>query len=256
VRTPLVLLPGMMCDARLFEPQIRGLSDVAETWVGDLTRQDTMAALASAVLAEAPFERFALAGLSMGGIVALNMLARSPERIAGLALLDTNHLAETPERQALRQPQIARALGGDLATVLVDEMKPHYFGPAQKGNRSLLDLVLRMGLDLGPHVFERQSLALKERPDASGALSRYPGPVLLLCGEHDRLCPPERHRDMARLVRQAKLVIVPDSGHLSTLEAPDAVTAALRNWLAECSGGRDHAAGWSRADDARSNGGS
>jgi pimeloyl-ACP methyl ester carboxylesterase len=87
VRTPLVLLPGMMCDARLFEPQISGLSDVAETWVGDLTRQDTMAALASAVLAEAPFERFALAGLSMGGIVALNMLARSPERIAGLALL-------------------------------------------------------------------------------------------------------------------------------------------------------------------------
>jgi pimeloyl-ACP methyl ester carboxylesterase len=255
VRTPLVLLPGMMCDARLFDPQIRGLSDVTEIWVGDITRHDAMAALAAAVLADAPFERFALAGLSMGGIVAMNMLARAPERIAGLALLDTNHLAETPERQALRQPQIARARE-HLATVLVDEMKPHYFGPAQTGNRSLLDLVLRMGLELGAEVFERQSLALKERPDASGALSRYRSPVLLLCGEHDRLCPPERHRDMARLVPQAKLVIVPDSGHLSTLEAPDAVTAALRDWLAECSGGRDHAAWRSGEDGAKANGGS
>jgi pimeloyl-ACP methyl ester carboxylesterase len=236
VRTPLVLLPGMMCDARLFEPQIRELSGATEILVGDITRQDTMAALAAAVLAEAPFERFALAGLSMGGIVAMNMLARSPERIAGLALLDTNHLAETPERQALRQPQIARARRGDLATVLVEEMKPHYFGPAQKGNRSLLDLVLRMGLELGPEVFERQSLALKDRPDASDTLSRYRGPVLLLCGEHDRLCPPDRHRDMARLMSQARLVTVPDSGHLSTLEAPDAVTAALRDWLAGFSG--------------------
>ena len=207
----------------------------------------------------APFERFALAGLSIGGIVALDMLARSPERIAGLALLDTGSLASPrpPSGRPCGSLGCRARAGGPISRpFLVDEIEPHYFGPAQKGNRSLLDLVLRMGLDLGPHVFERQSLALKERPDASGALSRYPGPVLLLCGEHDRLCPPERHRDMARLVRQAKLVIVPDSGHLSTLEAPDAVTAALRNWLAECSGGRDHAAGRSRADDARSNGGS
>ena len=140
-----------MCDARLFEPQIRELSGATKIWVGDITRHDAMAALAAAVLAEAPFERFALAGLSMGGIVAMNMLARSPAvdrrpRSAGY---------ESPRRdpRAAGPPAASdRTRSGDLATVLVEEMKPHYFGPAQKGNRSLLDLVLRMGLELGAEI--------------------------------------------------------------------------------------------------------
>lgn len=233
MRVPLVLLPGMMCDARLFEPQIGALSGVADIWVGDITRHRTMEALAAAVLEEAPFPRFALAGLSMGGIVAMSMVAQAPERLARLALLDTNHLAETPERQALRQPQIDRALAGELRSVLIDEMKPNYLAPEHRNDLALLDLVLAMGLELGPHVFERQSLALRDRLDASAVLRRYKGSTLLLCGEHDRLCPPERHRAMARLLRRATLTIVGGAGHLTTLESPSTVNAALERWLLE-----------------------
>jgi pimeloyl-ACP methyl ester carboxylesterase len=233
LRVPLVLLPGMMCDARLFGPQLQALAGVADIWVGDITRQRTTEALAEAVLRQAPFDRFALAGLSMGGIVAMAMVSQAPERIARLGLLDTNHLAEAPERQALRQPQIDRALAGELRSVLIDEMKPNYLAPEHRNDGALLDLVLAMGLDLGPRVFERQSLALRDRPDASATLQRYEGPTLLLCGEHDRLCPPERHRTMAGLLRHADLTVVKGAGHLTTLEAPLAVNAALERWLLE-----------------------
>jgi len=221
----------MMCDARLFEPQIEALSEVADVWVGDITRHRTMEALAAAVLEEAPFPRFALAGLSMGGIVAMSVLAQAPARVMRLALLDTNHLAETPERRALRQPQIDRAKAGQLRAVLVDEMKPNYLGPAHRSDQALLDRVLAMGMGLGPAVFERQSLALRDRPDSSGALEGYERPTLLLCGEHDVLCPPSRHAAMASLLQNADLVVVAGAGHLTTLEAPMEVTAALRRWL-------------------------
>jgi pimeloyl-ACP methyl ester carboxylesterase len=232
MRTPLVLLPGMMCDARLFEPQIEALSEVADIWVGDITRHRTMEALAVAVLQEAPFPRFALAGLSMGGIVAMSVVAQAPARVTRLALLDTNHLAETPERQALRQPQIDRAKAGQLRAVLVDEMKPNYLGPAHRTDQALLDRVLAMGMDLGPEVFERQSLALRDRPDSSETLAGYEEPTLLLCGEHDALCPPARHGAMAELLRNAHLVVLPGAGHLTTLEAPAEVAAAMSRWLA------------------------
>jgi pimeloyl-ACP methyl ester carboxylesterase len=231
MRTPLVLLPGMMCDARLFEPQIKALSEVADIWVGDITRHRTMEALAAAVLNEAPFPRFALAGLSMGGIVAMRVLAQASGRVTRLGLLDTNHFAEAPERQALRQPQIDRAKAGQLRAVLVDEMKPNYLGPTHRTDQVLLDRVLAMGMDLGPEVFERQSLALRNRPDSSETLASYDGLTLLLCGEHDALCPPARHAAMAGLLRNADLVIVAGAGHLTTLEEPATVNEALRAWL-------------------------
>jgi len=232
----LVLIPGMMCDARLFAPQVEALGAEAQVWVAEITRGASMQALARDVLGDCPFPRFHVAGLSMGGIVAMELIRQAPGRVSGLALLDTNHRAEAPERRAARAPQIARARSGRLRDVLIEEMKPNYLAPQNRANRALLDLVLDMGLGLGPKVFERQSLALRDRPDSAETLAAYPGPALVLCGRHDALCPVSRHEEMAALLPAGRLVVVEGAGHLSTLEAPEETTAEMRAWLASGEG--------------------
>lgn len=228
---PLVLLPGMMCDGRLFGPQIEALGSKRQIFVGDLTRSDRIDAIGRDVLADAP-NHFALAGLSMGGIVAMAIMATAPERVSRLALLDTNHKAELPVRQALRQPQIARAMTGGLDAMLKEEMKPQYLAPQNRSNTPLLDLVLAMGRDLGPDVFARQSRALRDRPDYTATLRQIAVPTLVLCGAHDALCPPARHQEIAELVTGATLAVIPNAGHLPTLEQPSATNEALATWLA------------------------
>ncbi len=223
---PLILLPGMMCDARLFSPQTSAIPP-AIAW--DAPREETIEDMAEAVLAAAP-ERFALAGLSMGGIVAMEIVARAPERISRLALLDTNHRAETPDRRIARAPQIAAAMAGGLEAVMVEEMKPAYLAPDHPGAAAILALVRDMALDLGPEVFRAQSLALRDRADYTETLREVCVPTLVLVGAHDRLCPVARHEAMRDLVPGARLVVVEGAGHLTTLEAPDAVTTALRHW--------------------------
>lgn len=188
-----------------------------------------MAALATAVLAIAP-PRFALAGLSMGGILAMEILAQAPERVERLALLDTNPLAEAPEIKARREPQVARAAAGGLATVMRDEMKPNYLADGP-GKQPVLDLCMDMALALGPEVFARQSRALRDRPDQTATLAAFGGQALILMGEADRLCPRERHDLMHRLIPQSRLVVIQGAGHLPTLEKPTETTAALIRWL-------------------------
>ena len=226
---PVVLLPGMMCDARLFAPQIAVLSQRRAVQVAALTDHDTTAALAAGVLAHAP-PRFALAGLSMGGILAMEIVHQAPERIDRLCLIDTNPLAERPEVAARRQAQIDRALAGDLEGVMREDMKPNYLADGPDRD-AILDLCMTMALDLGPAVFARQSRALRDRPDRTETLRGVRVPTLVLHGEHDRLCPPERHRLMADLVPGSALVSVPGAAHLPTLEQPAAVTAAMVRWL-------------------------
>ncbi|NNG02877.1 MAG: alpha/beta fold hydrolase [Inquilinus sp.] len=229
--TPLVLLPGMMCDARLFAPQIAALSAARTIVVAAITGADSIAALAAGVLAEAP-PRFALAGLSMGGIVAMEILRQAPERVERVALLDTNHLAEAPERQALRGPQVDRVFRGELRKVLIEEMKPLYLAPENRSDERILGCALDMAVDLGPAVFARQSEALRTRTDQSATLCASRIPALVLCGAHDTLCPVERHRQMAALLPRARIEIIAGAGHLSTLERPEETTEALRRWLA------------------------
>lgn len=226
---PLVLLPGMMCDYRLFAPQITALGGRHCIILPPIGRHDSIAALAVEVLAHAP-PRFALAGLSMGGVIALEILAQAAHRVERLALLDSNPRAEAPEAQARRAPQIARANAGDLVGVLRDEMKPHYLanGP---NTGAILDLCMEMALGLGPKVFENQSLALKNRHDQQDTLRRYTKPALVLCGAEDRLCPVERHKLMHSLMPHSTLTIIPGAGHLTTLEKPLETTAALTRWL-------------------------
>lgn len=227
---PLVLIPGMMCDSRMWGglPAHLHPRDVGHILATDA---DTVQALAANVLRQAP-PKFALAGLSMGGIVAMEVLRQAPERVARLALLDTNPRAETPEAQAKRGPQIVRALSGDLAGVLRDDMKPNYLFPGPD-RENILDLCMAMALALGPEIFARQSRALRDRPDQQATLAAFKGPALVLMGEGDKLCPRDRHDLMHALMPQSRLAVIKGAGHLPTLEQPAQTTAELLRWLAE-----------------------
>jgi pimeloyl-ACP methyl ester carboxylesterase len=224
---PLVLIPGMMCDARMWSgiPSALHPLKVAHALpVGG----ETMTDIAAAILRDAP-DRFALSGLSLGGIVAMEILRQAPHRVDRLALLDTNPLAEAPDVRARRQGQIDRALSGDLIGVMRDEMKPNYL--ADPSDTVLMDLCLDMALALGPEVFHRQSVALRDRPDQTATLAAFKGPALVLMGEHDRPCPRDRHDLMHRLMPQSRLVVISGAGHLTPLEQPAATLSAMKDWL-------------------------
>lgn len=227
--TPLVLLPGMMCDARLFAPQIAALGLRRAIHFAPLTEAETTEGLARQVLAHAP-PRFALAGLSMGGIVAMEIMAQALERVERLALLDTNPRAEMPEVAARRGPQMGKVRAGALRTVMRDEMKPNYLVDSPN-KPAIMDLCMEMANDLGPEVFIRQSLALRDRPDHQETLRRVTVPTLILCGREDRLCPIERHELMHELVTGSRFEIIDGAAHLPTLEQPGATNAALLRWL-------------------------
>lgn len=228
---PLVLLPGMMCDARLFGPQIAELSADTPVMVAPITQGERVEQIASQLLDALPV-RFALAGLSMGGIVAMEILRRAPERVTRIALMDTNPLAETPNMAAAREPQIVAARSGRMLDVMREEMKPNYLAPGQY-REDVLNLVMDMADALGPEVFVRQSRALQRRPDQQTTLRKCKVPALVLCGAHDALCPVKRHEFMAELIPTATLCVLEHSGHMPPLEQPAETTAALREWLAQ-----------------------
>ena len=220
----------MMCDARLWTRQATALSGGWRIHCGNLAGSDSIAGMAAQILDWAP-ERFALAGLSMGGIVAMAMWRQAPERIERLALLDTNFRADTDERRALRNAQMARVTAGELASVLRDELKPNYLARCHRGDPALLDEVLAMGLDLGERCFIRQSMALRDRIDSTDTLATIDCPTLVLCGDEDSLCPVALHEEMAALIPGASLQVVARCGHLSAMEQPEAVNRALQQWL-------------------------
>jgi pimeloyl-ACP methyl ester carboxylesterase len=198
-----------------------------------LARDDGIAGMAQRLLAEAPPGPFALAGLSLGGIVAMEAARLASERIERLALIATNHRAAGPAFVATREEQIIRAAAGGLRDIVVDEMKGQYLGTSRAGDPELLDLVVAMAMDCGPEVFARQARALIGRRDQSDTLTRYAGRLLLLCGADDALCPAATHHAMAALRPGAELVVLAGTGHLVSLEAPEATTTALGRWLAD-----------------------
>ena len=226
---PLVLLPGMMCDARLFAPQVAAFSAERAVQVGCLAGADDMGALANDVLAAAPAE-FALAGLSMGDIVAMEVVRRAPERVRALALLDTNPLAEPEDVARSRAAQVERVRAGGLVEVMRDELKPNYLADGPR-RRDVLELCMAMATSLGADVFVRQARAITNRPDQSETLRAVAVPTLVLTGESDTLCPRERHTLMHALVPDSTLAVVPGAGHLPTLERPDTTTEEMRRWL-------------------------
>jgi len=225
----LVLLAGMMCDARLFAPQIVGLSADHSVQLAPISGADTVEPLAEQVLAGAP-ERFALAGHYLGGMVAMEIQRRAPGRITRLALMDPNAQGELPGLAADRETQIVRACAGQLQQVIRDDIAGNLSvqGPRRA---EIEDMVLRMAMDLGPDVYVRQSRALQRRPDQQKTLRKLKIPTLILCGAHDQLTPHRRHDFMATLAHGSRLEVIEDAGHLPSLEQPEKVTALLRDWM-------------------------
>ena len=229
MQEPLVLVPGMMCDARLFSPQLAVFSAERPVMVIPPTGAQTMSALARGILEHAP-PCFALAGLSLGGIVAMEMIRQAPERVTRLALMDTNPRSDPPKLAPIREAQVRKALAGGLGDVMRDEMKPNYLADGPR-RTEILDLCMEMSEAMGPDVFAQQSKAIQTRPDQCETLKAVAVPTLVLCGEDDRLCPVERHELMHDLIETSRLVIIPKAGHLPTLEHPQLTNEALKEWL-------------------------
>ncbi len=229
---PLLMLPGMMCTADLFSPQLRYFSSQRCVQVAALQGHHTVQALAQDVLKNAPSE-FALCGLSMGGIVAMEVIRQAPQRVKGLALLDTNPLAELEEVKTNRLPQIQQAHSGKLSELMQEQMIPKYLARADR-HPDIINCCIAMAELLGPNVFEQQSLALRDRPDQCESLRQVSVPSLVLMGAQDQLCPLDRHQLMHQLIPQSQLVIIDNAGHLPVLEQAKETNYHLYNWLQDC----------------------
>jgi pimeloyl-ACP methyl ester carboxylesterase len=228
-RQPLVLLPGLLCDPRLWAHQSEALSDIADVTVADMTRDDSMAGMARRALDAAP-ERFALAGLSMGGYVALEIMRQAPERVTRLALLDTGSRADTPEQTTRRRDLISLADRGEFKAVS-PRLLPIFIHEGRLEDAALVADIAAMADAVGKEAFLRQQHAIMNRPDSRPELPGIACPTLVLCGRQDVLTPPELSEEMASLIPGADLVMVEACGHLSTMERPDEVNAAMRSWL-------------------------
>ncbi|MET3497408.1 alpha/beta fold hydrolase [Variovorax boronicumulans] len=228
----LVLLPGLACDERLWEAQQPALPPALEARVSDVqTRYDTIEGMAAAVLRENAGP-LVLCGASMGGMVAMEAARQAPERIAGLALLGTSARPETPEMFTLREGAIEFFERGELREVI--EPNVYFaFHPAQADDEVLVRCYLDMVLGSGAAQLISQNRAVMRRPDARPHLPALRAPVLLMCGDDDKLAPPEFTREMAALMPHAEVVWVPQCGHMLTMEKPEVVNPALNAWLAK-----------------------
>ena len=220
----------MMCDERLWAHQIAAMSVPVQ--VADLSKSDNLGEMAEQVLAEAP-PRFALAGLSMGGILAFEIWRQAPERVTHVALLDTNPHPDTPSKKALRFEQISAAASGKLEQLAIESLKPLYLAEKNRNDEKILETILDMALKLGPEVFERQSLAVMNRPDSVPTLADISCPSSVICGREDAICPVGFHELMAQEIPDANLVVIDDCGHLSSMEAPVVVTEELMRLFAQ-----------------------
>ena len=226
----LICVSGTMLDESLFSYQEQRLAVRLPVIIAVPSTGETVKEMAAAILARAP-ARFALAGLSMGGIVALEIWRQARERVSHLALISTTPLPDHPQRRLLRDVQVARALNGELRNVLIESMKPLYLGRRARSDRKLLDRILNMGLALGAEVFRRQSAALQTRPDSRDTLSSIDCPSLVICGGEDAICPFELQIEMWRRLPRADLAVLAECGHLPTLEQPEVVSQHLQTLL-------------------------
>lgn len=231
----LILLPGLLNDAELWRDQISGLADVARPWVPDLTPYATIREMAESVLAQAA-PSFALAGFSMGGYVAQEIARRAPQQIERLALLDTSIRVDTPERAAQRRALNKAASKGGTFLGVGQAIMKSYIDASRLDDADLTARIVDMTQRLGREVFLRQNSL--EREDGEAALRALRVPLVIIVGENDQITPAAGHREMAEAIGCSHLVVIPNTGHMTPMEAPGPVNGALRHWLARPLGQR------------------
>lgn len=226
---PIVLVPGLLCSPLLYANQMPALWHFGPVTVADHRRDDSMDGIAKRILASAP-PRFALAGLSMGGYIAYAILRAAPERVTRLALLDTGSRADLPEQTERRRAQIELARSGRFAEV-PEAFWPLFVHKDRQGDAALKKIVLHMAQHTGAEAFIRQQTAIMSRPDSRADLPKIKCPTVIIVGEGDQLTPPKLSEEIAAAIPNSRLVTIPECGHLSTLERPDAVNTALVQWM-------------------------
>lgn len=229
---PLLLIPGLMCTAALFEPQVKEFSDNREVVVADHTGGDDMHTIASQILAEAP-DRFALAGLSMGVYLALEIMSLAPDRVTRLALLDGKARTDTADELAARNALLKMAAEGRYLNITYDVLLSRLVAAGRSLEPGLRDTIIQMATDTGVTVFRRQMAAIINRHSYLAGLPAISCPTLVLTGALDVITPPECAQELAGRIAHARLDLISGCGHLSTLEAPYEVNMAMRHWLQE-----------------------
>ena len=227
----LVLLPGLLCDAALWAPQMQALHEEADIFVPDLSRDDTIEAMARRVLSETPFDRFALAGLSMGGYVALEITRQRPQRVERLALLDTRARPDSADESERRRTLLRIAQSAKSFAPVQKRMLPLLVHSSRLNDARLVQVIDEMAARTGLDAYMRQQAAIMSRPDFRPTLPAIACPTLVLCGRQDAITLLSFHEEIAAAIKGARLVVLEECGHLATLEKPDEVTAALREWL-------------------------
>jgi pimeloyl-ACP methyl ester carboxylesterase len=225
----LLLLPGLLCDARLWQHQVAALAGVAHVAVADLSQADSIEELAQDALAQAQGQSFALVGFSLGGYVALEIMRQAPQRVLALALLDTSAHADSSESKRERLRGICQAEQDFSA--LVASLPARLLHPRHQQNAALVQVITAMAESLGPEVFIRQQLAMLGRMDSRASLGQILCPTLLLCGLEDAVTPPALHMEMQSAIVGAQLAQIEDAGHLTPLEQPQRVSSNLESWL-------------------------
>lgn len=229
-RQSLILAAGLLCDEEVWQPVAARLADVADVAIVAFAGCDSLQAMADRVLADAP-PRFALAGHSMGGRVALEAYARAPGRVTRMALLNTGvHRPGAGEPASRRH--LARLGREQGMEAVVRAWLPPMVGALASMDDALMDRMAAMIGRMTPEDFAAQQEAMLARPDAEAPLAALDVPTLLLSSTEDGWSPPAQHEAMLARLPEAVLEIVPDAGHMSPMEAPDAVAAAMRRWLA------------------------
>lgn len=225
----IVLLPGLLTNANLFTEQIPVLSNVATVEVGDLSAGETISEMAAGILKTASAKNFVLLGLSLGGYVAFEILRQAPERVAGLVLMDTTARADTAEARTARESLIELAKT-DLVAVM-EKLLPRLSHPESVHLPAVRGVILSMAANLGPEVFARQQRAIMMRIDSLPTLATITCQTLVICGENDLITPPEVAKEIADGIPNAKLEVIPQCGHLSTLDQPADVNRHLLEWI-------------------------
>lgn len=229
MREPLILIPGLLCDERLWESQTVEFGGKYEISVADISKDDSIESMARRILETSP-DTFSLAGLSMGGYVALAVARLAPERVEKLALLDTSARSDTPEQTDTRLDLIRLAKESGLEEV-AHKLLPKLLHPSRLDDEKLVEMIAAMALSTGIEAFERQERAIMNRPDSREAIPSIECPTLVLCGREDAITPPTLHKELAENIPGSTLRIIEKCGHLSTLERPEKVNDTLGEWL-------------------------